>query len=370
MEMVALKKYLMKGNEAIAESAIKAGCKLFFGYPITPSTEIIEYMAKKLPGVNGTFIQAESEVAAVNMVFGAAATGARVMTASSSPGFSLMQEGLSYIAANELSCVFVNIVRSGPGLGGLGPSQADYFQATKGGGHGDYHLIVLAPSTVQEMVDLVQDGFDLADLHRNPVLIVADGIIGQMMEPVVFQDRPARPLPPKDWAATGAAGRPRNIVRSYCLTNEVGEANCLRWQEKYDRIAITEQRWESYLTDDAEYLMVAYGTTARIAKSAIQMARQAGIKVGLLRPITLWPFPVNGFNPLLDQIKGYLSVELSAGQMIEDVRQVVAGQAPIHLCSRQGGMVPAPEEVLERFKAVFNFNSAAISGGANSARGF
>jgi len=343
----------MKGNEAIAEAAVKAGCRLFFGYPITPSTEIIEYMAKHLPAVNGTFVQAESEVSAINMCFGAAGAGVRVMTASSSPGFSLMQEGLSYIAANELPVVVVNVVRAGPGLGGLGPSQADYFQATKGGGHGDYRLIVLAPSTVQELVDLTREAFDLADLYRNPALIIADGILGQMMEPVVFKEPPARELPAKDWATTGAEGRPRNIVTSYSLQSEIGEANCLRWEAKYKVIADTEQRWEQYMTDDAEYLMVAYGTTARIAKAAVQMARQEGIKVGLLRPVTLWPFPVKGFKALQGQIKGYLTVELSAGQMIEDVRLAVDCCAPVHLCNRQGGMVPSPEEVLARLKEVF-----------------
>lgn len=355
-----MKKYLLKGNEAIAEAAVRAGCRLFFGYPITPSTEIIEYMAKHLPAVNGTFVQAESEVSAINMCFGAAGAGERVMTASSSPGFSLMQEGLSYIAANELPVVLVNVVRAGPGLGGLGPSQADYFQATKGGGHGDYRLIVLAPNTVQELVNLTQDAFDLADLHRNPVLIVADGILGQMMEPVVFKEREACELPAKDWATTGAAGRPRNIVTSYSLQNEIGEANCLRWEAKYKAIAETEQRWEEYLTEDAEYLLVAYGTTSRIAKAAVQLARKEGIKVGLLRPITLWPFPVKGFASLQSQIKGYLSVELSAGQMIEDVRLAVNCSAPVHLCSRQGGMVPSPEEVLARFKEVFPAAAATV----------
>lgn len=344
----------MKGNEAIAEAAIRSGCHHFFGYPITPSTEVIEYMAKHLAKVNGTLVQAESEVSAINMCFGAAGAGVRVMTASSSPGVSLMQEGLSYIAANELPVVVVNVVRAGPGLGGLGPSQADYFQATKGGGHGDYRLIVLAPSTVQELVDLTRDAFDLADLHRNPVMIIADGVLGQMMEPVVFDDINAGcHLPVKDWATTGAEGRARNIVSSYSLQSEIGEANCLRWQAKYERIAVTEQRWEQYQTEDAEYLMVAYGTTARIAKAAVQQARAEGIKVGLIRPITLWPFPVKAFEGLQEKTKGYLSVELSAGQMIEDVRLAVNCSVPVHLCSRQGGMVPTPEEVLARFKEVF-----------------
>jgi 2-oxoglutarate ferredoxin oxidoreductase subunit alpha len=343
----------MKGNEAIAEAAIRAGCHHFFGYPITPSTEVIEYMAKHLAKVNGTLVQAESEVSAINMCFGAAGAGVRVMTASSSPGISLMQEGLSYIAANELPVVVVNVVRSGPGLGGLGPSQADYFQATKGGGHGDYRLIVLAPSTVQELVDLTRDAFDLADLHCNPAMIIADGVLGQMMEPVVFKEQEPRQLPAKGWATTGAEGRERNIVSSYSLQSEIGEANCLRWQAKYEHIAATEQRWEEYKVEDAEYLMVAYGTTSRIAKAAIQQARAEGIKVGLIRPITLWPFPVNAFGEMQNRIKGYLSVELSAGQMIEDVRLAISCSAPVHLCSRQGGMVPTPEEVLARFKEVF-----------------
>ncbi|RYD04514.1 hypothetical protein N752_14165 [Desulforamulus aquiferis] len=351
--VVALKKYLLKGNEAIAEAAIKAGCRLFFGYPITPSTEIIEYMAKHLPAVDGSFVQAESEVSAINMCYGAAGAGVRVMTASSSPGMSLMQEGLSYIAANELPVVLVNIVRAGPGLGGLGPSQADYFQATKGGGHGDYRLIVLAPNSVQELVDLTRDAFDLADMHRNPVLLIADGILGQMMEPVVFKELEAPSLPDKTWATTGAEGRPRNIITSYALQNEIGEANCLRWEAKYKNIAATEQRWEQYMIDDADYVVVAYGTTARIAKAAVQQARQEGIKVGLLRPVTLWPFPVKAFAALGGKVKGYLTVELSAGQMIEDVRLAINCAVPVHLCNRQGGMVPSPEEVLARFKEVF-----------------
>lgn len=348
-----MKKYLLKGNEAIAEAAIKAGCRLFFGYPITPSTEIIEYMAKHLPGVQGTFVQAESEVGAINMCYGASGAGVRVMTASSSPGMSLMQEGLSYIAANELPVVLVNIVRAGPGLGGLGPSQADYYQATKGGGHGDYRLVVLAPSTVQELVDLTQEAFDLADLYRNPVMVIADGILGQMMEPVVFKERVPRELPDKSWATTGAEGRPRNIITSYALQNEIGEANCLRWEAKYKALAAAEQRCEKYMTGDAEYLMVAYGTTARIAKAAVQLARQEGIKLGLLRPVTLWPFPVDTFKAMEGNIKGYLAVELSAGQMIDDVRLAVNCSVPVHLCNRQGGVVPAPEEVLARFKEVF-----------------
>lgn len=347
-----MKQYLMKGNEAIAEAAIRANCRHFFGYPITPSTEIIEYMAAKMSKAGGTFVQAESEIAAIYMVFGSAGCGKRVMTASSSTGISLKQEGLSFMAANELPALIVNIMRTGPGLGGLGPSQADYFQATKGGGHGDYRLIVLAPSTVQEMADLVMDGFDLADIHRNPVMILADGVLGQMMEPVVFEKRIPVPVD-KSWATTGAEGRERNVVSSYSLQNEAGEQKAYYLQEKYHAIAEAEQRWESYLMEDAEFAFVAYGTSARIVKGAVDELREAGHRVGLIRPITLWPFPEKAFAEVMDQVKGYLVVEMSAGQMVEDVKLTVTSGAPIEFYSRQGGITPQHEEIIEKFELSF-----------------
>lgn len=352
-----MKKYLMKGNEAIAEAAIQAGCRLFFGYPITPSTEIIEYMAQKLDKVGGTFLQAESEIAAIYMVFGASGSGERVMTASSSTGISLKQEGISFLAANELPAVIVNIMRTGPGLGGLGPSQADYFQATKGGGHGDYRLIVLAPSSVQEMADLIMDGFDLADINRNPVMILADGVLGQMMEPVVFEERKQIDVD-KSWATTGAKDRPRNTITSYNLQNEAGEKKALYLEEKYKKIKDKEQRWEEYFMDDAEFVMVAYGTSARVVKGAVEQLREEGHKVGLIRPITLWPYPEKAFQPILDKTKGYLVVEMSAGQMVEDVKIIVNGKSPVEFYSRQGGITPQHEEIIDKFYKSFGNGGA------------
>jgi 2-oxoglutarate ferredoxin oxidoreductase subunit alpha len=346
-------KILMKGNEVVAEAAIRCGCRLFFGYPITPSTEIVEYLAKHLPKVGGTVVQGEDEIASINMCYGAATTGARVMTASSSPGFSLKQEGLSYLAAAELPVVVVNVNRTGPGLGGLGPSQADYFQCTKGGGHGDYRLIVLAPSKAQEMYDLTMEAFDLADKHRTPVLILSDGFLGQMMEPVVLKDRPQVDLPAKNWVTDGCKGREKRKVASFSLTNEIGEANNLRWQAKFDHIRETEQRWESFLADDAEYLLVGYGTCGRIAKSVVLAARKQGLKVGLIRPITLWPFPVKAFAHM-ERVKGILTVELNAGQMIEDVKLAVNCQVPVYLHNRQGGMLPTDREILQKLGKLFN----------------
>lgn len=349
-------KLLMKGNEAIAEAALRAGCRLFFGYPITPSTEVPEYMAKKLRAHGGTYLQAESEVAAINMVFGAAATGERVMTATSSPGFSLMQEGISYLFANELPSVIVDVMRHGPGLGGLGPTQGDYFQLTKGGGHGDYHPIVLAPATVQEMVDLTQDAFDLADQWRNPVIVAVDGILGQMMEPVEFVDREKRELPAKDWATNGLesrADRSKNNIVSYTLSNEIGEKHSKHWNEKIAQMRGQEQRFVEYEMDDAEYAFVAFGTSSRITETAVDMLREEGYKVGLFRPLTLWPFPEKGLCKRVDQIKGWMSIELSAGQMVEDVLLFVNGKAPVAFYGRQGGMTPEPEEVVAAWKARF-----------------
>lgn len=342
---------LMKGNEAIAEAAIQAGCRLFYGYPITPSTEIPEYMAKKMQKAGGTYLQAESEVAAIYMVYGAGATGARVMTGTSSPGFSLMQEGLSYLFAAEIPCVIADVMRCGPGLGGLGPTQADYFQLTKGGGHGDYHPIVLAPSTVQEMVDLTKEAFDLADIYRNPVILAVDGILGQMMEPVEFPGGYiGRELPEKNWTANGCEGRPKHNIISYFLSSEAGEAGNLYWGAKMAKIQAAEQRFDEYLMDDAEYAFVAFGTSSRITETAVDMLREEGIKVGLYRPVTLWPFPEAGLLKRVEQIKGWMSIELSAGQMVQDVKLAVNGKAPVGFYGRQGGMTPEPEDVVAAFK--------------------
>lgn len=349
-----MNKVLLKGNETIAEAAMRAGCKLFFGYPITPSTEIVEYLAKYLPKAGGTVLQAECEVAAINMCFGAAAAGARVMTASSSPGISLKQEGISYLAANELPVVIVNINRTGPGLGGLGATQSDYFQSTKGGGHGDYRLIVLAPSKAQELYDLTMEAFDLADKYRNPVLILADGFLGQMMEPVLLKERQETELPPKDWKTDGCKGRAKRKITSYFLVNELAEEGCRRWQAKYEYIKEAEQRWESFYADDAEYLLVGYGTCGRIAKSVVLNARKQGIKLGLIRPITLWPFPVKAFASYFGGLKGIVTVELNAGQMIEDVKLAVNCRVPVYLYNRQGGMLPHEDEILKYVGQVFN----------------
>lgn len=352
-----MEKILLKGNEAIALAAIKAGCKLFFGYPITPSTEIVEYLALNLPPAGGAVLQAEDEVASINMCCGAAYTGARVMTASSSLGISLKQEGLSLAAANELPIVVVNISRTGPGLGGLGPSQADYFQATKGGGHGDYHLIVLAPSTGQEMYDYTLAAFDLADQYRNPVMILAEGFLGQMMEPIIPKEPPAAVLPPKDWVADGCSNRENRKIASYALSNEAGEALCLRLERKYQDICAKEQTWENFYADDAEYLLVGFGTCARIAKSVVLAAREKGVKLGLIRPITLWPFPEKAFLPYKSRLKGVLSVELSAGQLVADVRLAFSNTGvPVHFYGRQGGMLPGENEILRHFARVFRLS--------------
>lgn len=342
----------MKGNEAIGEAAIRAGCKLFFGYPITPSTEIVEYLAKYLPKAGGTVLQGEDEVASINMCYGAATTGTRVMTASSSPGFSLKQEGLSFLAAAELPVVIVNVNRVGPGLGGLGPSQADYFQCTKGGGHGGYRQIVLAPSKGQELYDFTLEAFDLADRYRTPVVIMADGFLGQMMEPVELKKPAQAELPAKDWTVGGCRGRAKRKIASYALTNEVGEANNLHWQAKWARMQDTLQRWESFHAEDAEYLIVGFGTCGRIAKSTVLAARRQGLKVGLIRPITLWPFPVKAFADL-GGVKGILTVELNFGQMVEDVKLAVECRTPVFSHNRVGGMMPSEGEILRKLGQVF-----------------
>jgi 2-oxoglutarate ferredoxin oxidoreductase subunit alpha len=345
-------KQLMKGNEAIGEAAIQAGCRYFFGYPITPQNEVPEYMSRRLPEVGGIFLQAESEVAAINMVYGAAGAGARVMTSSSSPGISLKQEGISYIAGSELPCVIINIIRGGPGLGGIQPAQSDYFQATKGGGHGDYHLFVFAPASVQEMVDLIMESFDIADYYRNPVMILGDGTLGQMMEPVEFKEIKKRDLPPKDWATTGAKGRDRNVINSLFLVAEQLEEHNRKLQKKYQHMREHEQRWELYKCDDAELVMVAYGTTARIVKSVVNQLRDQGLKAGLLRPITIFPFPEKAFAQLPDTVKAFLTVEMSAGQMVEDVRLAVNGKQPVHFFGRTGGIIPTPAEIIEKAKEI------------------
>jgi 2-oxoglutarate ferredoxin oxidoreductase subunit alpha len=346
---------LMKGNEALAEAAIRAGADAYFGYPITPQSEVIEYLMTERPEerTGMVVLQAESEVAAINMVYGAASTGKRAITSSSSPGVSLKLEGISYLAGAELPAVIVNVMRGGPGLGTIQPSQADYFQAVKGGGHGDYRLYVLAPASVQEMADFVSDAFDIAFKYRNPVLILSDGLIGQMMEKVELKEQRERLTEEEiierfgTWALTGKKGRERNVVTSLDLQSEKMEARVHRLIEKYKRMEREDLRYEKILCDDAEYLFVAYGSSSRIAQKAVQLGREKGIKVGLLRPITLFPFPKQQLFELADQVKGILSVELSAGQMVEDVKLAVQGKVPVEHFGRTGGIIHTPEEVLE-----------------------
>ncbi len=354
-------KVLMKGNEAIAEAAIIAGCVHYFGYPITPQTEIAAYMAKRLPKIGGVFLQAESEVAAINMVYGVASTGTRVMTSSSSPGISLKSEGLSYLAGADLPALVVNVQRGGPGLGGIQPSQADYFQATKGGGHGDFRMIVLAPSSVQEMAELTVHGFALADKYRMTSMILADGTMGQMMEPVDLASLPACPVPEKPWATTGTKlARVHNIVNSLSLVPEELEQLNIDRYKKYATVEENEVMYESYMMEDAEICIAAFGIASRVSRNAIDAARAQGIKVGMIRPITLWPFPKKAFKDSLSTVKAYISVELSMGQMIEDVMLATEGKAPVTLCNRVGGMIPSPEQVLESIK-----QAAKLIGGNN-----
>ncbi|MCE1165723.1 MAG: 3-methyl-2-oxobutanoate dehydrogenase subunit VorB [Bacteroidetes bacterium] len=341
---------LMKGNEAMAEAAIQAGMDAYFGYPITPQSEVLEYLTREMPSRNFLALQAESEVASINMVYGAAGAGARVMTSSSSPGWSLMQEGVSYIASAQLPCLLVNVNRGGPGLGTIQPSQGDYFQATKGGGHGDYRLIVLAPNSVQEMADFVFLGFELADKYRNPVLMLSDGAIGQMMERVIFRNREIKKIA-KPWATTGKTkDRERNIITSLFIQPEKMEKVNLELMKKYEEIEKNEKRYEEIFTDDADYIIVAYGLSARISHKVVLLAREKGIKVGLLRPITLWPYPSEVLNKLADKAKGMFVVELNAGQMIEDVRLAVNGKVRVEHYGRMGGIIPSPEEVEEHFE--------------------
>jgi 2-oxoglutarate ferredoxin oxidoreductase subunit alpha len=344
---------LMCGNEAMAEAAIIAGCDAYFGYPITPQNEVTAYMARRMPEEGRVFLQCESELAAINMVFGAAATGKRAMTSSSSPGISLMQEGISYLAGAQLPSVIVNVMRGGPGLGNIAPSQGDYFQATRGGGHGDYRTIVLAPSTVQEFADIMPLAFDLADLYRNPVVVLADGILGQMMEPVCFNKPQKRALPSKDWALTGAKDRKQNIVRSLWLKDGVLEELNYELQRKYKQVEENEIRCVQYEVDDAEIVVVAYGVAARMVRSAVDKARQQGMKVGWIRPITLWPFPYDQISAAAEQLRVFLTVEMSLGQMVEDVKLAVAGKCPVVFYGRAGGGVPTVEQVLERIKQLW-----------------
>lgn len=342
-------KVLMKGCEAIGEAAIKAGCKCFFGYPITPQTEVAAYMAKKMPKIGRVFLQAESEVAAINMIYGAAGTGVRCMTSSSSPGISLKAEGISYIAGAELPCVIINIVRGGPGLGGIQPAQSDYFQATKGCGHGDYFMPVYVPCSIQEMVDVIEDAFDVADIYRTPVMVMGDGMLGQMMEPVEFKERTNRTLPQKKWVANGLGEREEhNVINSLYLDPEALENHNYKLMGKYEEIKKNETKYELYNCEKScDLILVAYGTTARICKNVIKLAENKGIKLGLIRPITIWPFPVEAFENTINKTNyGYLSVEMSTGQMIEDVKLAVNGRNKVDFYGRTGGMVPTPKEIL------------------------
>ena len=353
-------KVLMKGNEALAESALRAGCRFFFGYPITPQTELAAYMSKRMEKVGGTFLQAESEIAAINMVYGAAAAGARVMTSSSSPGISLKGEGISYMAGAYLPGVIINVQRGGPGLGGIQPSQADYWQATRALGHGDFRVVVYAPSTVQEMADLAFTAFDVADQYRTPVMILADGMLGQMMEPVVMPE-PRDEQVEKPWATTGHKHkRPHNVVNSLYLTaDELERLNVERY-ERYAVIERDEQRAETFLVEDADVVVVAFGASARVARSAVVEARAKGVKAGLIRPITLWPFPVDALEAAVPTAKAFLTVEMNMGQMVDDVRLAVNGRRPVEFFGRTGGVIPTPVEVLAQIE---DLNERMLKGG-------
>ena len=346
-------KILAKGNEAIAMAAIDSGCLLYFGYPITPQNDIPEYLSKHLPAMGGEFIQAESEIASINLLLGASATGARAMTSSSSPGISLMQEGISYLAGSELPGLIVNISRSGPGLGGISPSQGDYFQATRGGGHGDYRMIVLAPSSVQEMYHLTCLAFDLSDKYRNPAMILGDALIGQMKEPLIREKCPGIGLPSKDWALTGAQGRKPNRLKSlYLQDGELSEHNW-KLHQKYEQMKKEEVRFENYLTEDAKLIVAAFGSMARVSKTSVELAREEGMKVGLFRPITLFPFPEKALDDLSQRVKLFLTVELNTGQMVEDVKLSMERDAQVYFYGRPPGSLPSPEEVLEEIKKYY-----------------
>jgi 2-oxoglutarate ferredoxin oxidoreductase subunit alpha len=345
-------KVLMCGNDAMSEAGVRAGCRHYFGYPITPQNEVAAYMAMRMPQVNGVFVQAESEIAAINMVFGAAAVGVRAMTSSSSPGISLKQEGISYLCGCELPAVIANVVRGGPGLGSIGPSQADYFQSTRGGGHGDYRTLALAPSTVQELVDLTYGSFDLAHKYRNPVLILSDGVLGQMMEPIILPELLEPVSRPPDWALTGANDRPPRFVKSLYLDVPELEKLNFKLRDKYQRIEREQTRFEEVNMDDAEVVLVAYGSVARICRAAVRQLREAGEKVGLFRPITVWPFPYDALSRAVDKAKFFLAAEMSLGQMVEDVRLAVEGRKPVRWYGRVGGCVISVEELVNEIVKV------------------
>ncbi|KMY67457.1 2-ketoisovalerate ferredoxin oxidoreductase [Desulfocarbo indianensis] len=348
-------KQLMRGSHVLGEAAVRAGCRYYFGYPITPQNEVPEYLSGRLLEVGGTFVQAESELSSINMVIGAAMAGGRVMTSSSSPGISLKQEGISYLAGQEMPAVIANMIRGGPGLGNIAPAQSDYFQATRGGGHGDYRCLVLAPASCQELCDLTFSAFDLADKYRNPVMILGDGLMGQMMEPVEFPE-PVDPaaLPKKDWILDGAKGRPSRIILSMLLDPKRLEAHNYKLTRKYDAMTAAEQRWEEYQCDDALLVVVAYGTAARIVKGAIKRVREMGLKVGLFRPISLYPFPKEPLSRLTQRVRQVLVFEMSSGQMVEDVQIAVKSQAEVHFYGRPGGVIPTPEEVAHQISHYYH----------------
>jgi 2-oxoglutarate ferredoxin oxidoreductase subunit alpha len=347
-------KVLMKGNEAIGEAAIRGGCRYFFGYPITPQTELPEYMSTRLPEVGGVFVQAESEIAAINMLYGASGSGARAMTSSSSPGIALKQEGISYIASAQLPCVIVNISRGGPGLGGIQPAQADYYQVTRGGGNGDYRLIVYAPANLQETVDIVINAFDTSEKYRVPVLVVGDGMIGQMMEPIEFPEKEVV-IPEKPWATTGTGGkRSPNIINSLYLDPQALENHNIELSKVYEEIEANEVRYEAYNLEDADVVCVAYGTTSRIVKTALETCEEEGYKVGLIRPITLWPYPYEAFDKINPKAKGILCAEMSMGQMIDDVKIGAQGRWKTHFYGRSGGMIPEPLAIVAELKKIIN----------------
>ncbi len=342
---------LMKGNESIAEAAIRSGCKQFFGYPITPQTELSAYMAKKLPKIGGTFLQAESEVAAINMLYGAASAGVRAMTSSSSPGISLKSEGISYIAAADLPCVIVDIMRGGPGLGGIQAAQSDYFQATRGGGHGDYHLIVLAPNSIQEMVCLTADGFNISEEYRIPVMLLSDGTLGQMMEPVDLDEIPEPVFADKPWATTGTQGkRGPNVTKTLYLKPDELEATVIEREKTYDIVKENLQRYDAHDIEDADIIISSYGITSRIVETAVKELRDEGIKVGVIRPITLWPFPEKIYKQVSP--KAFLSVEMSMGQMVEDIKLACECKVPVYFCGRTGGVIPEPQEIIAKVKSI------------------
>ncbi|HDP24745.1 MAG TPA: 3-methyl-2-oxobutanoate dehydrogenase subunit VorB [Deltaproteobacteria bacterium] len=343
---------LMKGADAIGEAAVRAGCSCYFGYPITPQNEIPEYMSRRMDEVGRVFLQGESEIASINMVLGAAAAGVRAMTSSSSPGISLKQEGLSFLAAMELPAVIININRGGPGLGNIAPSQGDYYQATRGGGHGDYRMPVYAPATIQELYDFTMESFDVADIYRTPVMILGDGMMGQLVEPIIVHEREEIDLPPKDYILNGAQERPSRIIKSLILDTREMEEHNWKLKRKYDLMRTLLPRYEEFMTDDAKLVIIAYGTAARIAKGAVKRVRSNGLKVGLFRPITVWPFPDEAVLSLTKKSKVFLVFEMSTGQMVDDVRLAVSGRVDCEFYGRPGGIIPSPQEIsriIERY---------------------